>query len=103
MLHIALAKGRVADQVMVFLQEAGITFPEYSVDSRKLIFTDIEDTIKVTLVKSPDVPVYVELGAADVGIVGKNTSLASCETDCRAAKIIQRHAYQRHTNTFAHG
>lgn len=75
MLHIALAKGRVADQVMVFLQEAGITFPEYSVDSRKLIFTDIEDTIKVTLVKSPDVPVYVELGAADVGIVGKDVLL----------------------------
>lgn len=75
MLHIALAKGRVADQVMVFLQEAGITFPEYSVDSRKLIFTDIENTIKVTLVKSPDVPVYVELGAADVGIVGKDVLL----------------------------
>lgn len=75
MLHIALAKGRVADQVMVFLQEAGIIFPEYSADSRKLIFTDADNTIKVTLVKSPDVPVYVELGAADVGIVGKDVLL----------------------------
>ncbi len=75
MLHIALAKGRVAEQVMLFLHEAGIIFPSYTEDSRKLIFVDQESRMKVTLVKSPDVPVYVELGAADVGIVGKDILL----------------------------
>lgn len=72
MLHIALAKGRISEQVIAFLEAAGIHFPEYNETSRKLIFIDDTDSFKITLVKSPDVPVYVERGAADVGVVGKD-------------------------------
>ena len=72
MLHIALAKGRIAKTVMHRLADGGWEFPEYSGGSRKLIFTDASGRLKVTLVKSPDVAVYVRRGAADAGIVGKD-------------------------------
>lgn len=71
-IHIALAKGRIHKVVMKYLQESGYDFPTYSEDSRKLIFEDSCQLLKVTLVKSPDVAVYVERGAADVGIVGED-------------------------------
>ncbi|NTW71037.1 MAG: ATP phosphoribosyltransferase [Eubacteriaceae bacterium] len=71
-INIALAKGRVAKAAMELLINCGCTFKDYSKDSRKLIFHDEKNNIKVTLVKSPDVPVYVEKGAADAGIVGKD-------------------------------
>ena len=69
-IHIALAKGRIHKVVMKYLAESGYDFPTYSEESRKLIFEDAKGQLKVTLVKSPDVAVYVERGAADVGIVG---------------------------------
>ncbi len=72
MLHIALAKGRIAKTVMNRLKEGGLDFPTYNDDSRKLIFEDATGNLKVTLVKSPDVAVYVRRGAADAGIVGKD-------------------------------
>ena len=71
-IHIALAKGRIHKVVMTYLQESGYDFPTYSEESRKLIFEDSKHQLKVTLVKSPDVAVYVERGAADVGIVGED-------------------------------
>ena len=71
-IHIALAKGRIHKAVMNYLQESGYVFSTYSEDSRKLIFEDSRHLLKVTLVKSPDVAVYVERGAADVGIVGED-------------------------------
>lgn len=71
-IHIALAKGRIHKVVMKYLAQSGIDFPTYSEESRKLIFEDATKSIKVTLVKSPDVAVYVERGAADIGIVGKD-------------------------------
>ena len=71
-IHIALAKGRIHKVVMKYLAESGYDFPTYSEESRKLIFEDAQGQLKVTLVKSPDVAVYVERGAADVGIVGKD-------------------------------
>lgn len=73
-IHIALAKGRIHKVVMKYLAESGYDFPTYSEESRKLIFEDAQGQLKVTLVKSPDVAVYVERGAADVGIVGKTSS-----------------------------
>lgn len=72
MLHIAFAKGRIAKTVMKNLAAAGFNFPTYDDDSRKLIFTDETGMLKVTLVKSPDVVVYVERGAADAGVVGSD-------------------------------
>ena len=71
-IHIALAKGRIHKVVMKYLKESGYDFPTYTEESRKLIFEDASGSLKVTLVKSPDVAVYVERGAADIGIVGED-------------------------------
>ena len=74
-IHIALAKGRIHKAVMKYLADSGYEFPTYSEESRRLIFEDAKGQLKVTLVKSPDVAVYVERGAADVGLVGKDVLL----------------------------
>lgn len=71
---IALAKGRLAKQTMDILARLGITCPEMDdKDSRKLIFTNEELGYRFFLAKANDVPTYVEYGAADIGIVGKDT------------------------------
>lgn len=69
---IALAKGRLADDAVVLLEKIGINFKDYSKKSRKLIFKDDSERIKLVFVKSSDIPVYVEKGAVDIGIVGKD-------------------------------
>lgn len=74
-IRFALAKGRVARKAIELLTELGYVFDDYSEKSRKLIFTDTTGTIEFFLVKSPDVPTYVEKGAADIGIVGKDVLL----------------------------
>ncbi len=71
---IALAKGRLAKQTMEILKKLGIICPEMEdKDSRKLIFTNEELGFRFFLAKANDVPTYVEYGAADIGIVGKDT------------------------------
>ena len=71
---IALAKGRLAKQSMKILNKLGITCPEMDdPDTRKLIFEDPEHGFRFFLAKANDVPTYVEYGAADIGIVGKDT------------------------------
>ncbi|ERT59213.1 ATP phosphoribosyltransferase [Megasphaera vaginalis (ex Srinivasan et al. 2021)] len=77
-LHIALAKGRIHKAVMNCLRDSGYDFSTYAEDSRKLIFEDTGKALKVTLVKSPDVAVYVERGAADIGIVGEDVLAEDC-------------------------
>ncbi|MDE7299387.1 MAG: ATP phosphoribosyltransferase [Lachnospiraceae bacterium] len=73
---IALAKGRLAKKAMGMLEEIGITCEEMKEpDSRKLIFTNEKLGLKFFLAKANDVPTYVEYGAADIGIVGKDTIL----------------------------
>ncbi|MCT4563244.1 MAG: ATP phosphoribosyltransferase [Maledivibacter sp.] len=72
---IALAKGRLADAAVVLLEKIGINFKDYSKKSRKLIFKDDTERIKLVFVKSSDIPVYVEKGAVDIGIVGKDVLL----------------------------
>lgn len=74
-LRLALAKGRVADAAVGLLEKVGYRFPDYSKKSRKLVFTDTTGKIAFFLVKSPDVPTYVEKGTADIGIVGKDVLL----------------------------
>lgn len=81
MIHAALAKGRIAKAVMKTLMQRGFDFPDYSDESRKLIFTDAKEQIRITLVKSPDVSVYVRRGAADLGIVGKDVLTEDGEED----------------------
>ena len=60
---------------MKYLADSGYEFPTYSEESRRLIFEDAKGQLKVTLVKSPDVAVYVERGAADVASSVKTSSL----------------------------
>lgn len=75
-LTIALAKGRLARQAMELLEQIGITCEEMKdKDTRKLIFVNEELRLKFFLSKASDVPTYVEYGAADIGIVGKDTIL----------------------------
>lgn len=72
---IALSKGRLAELSIDFLEGAGIDCTELKGNSRKLIFTDEKNKIRFFLAKAMDVPVYVEYGAADIGIVGKDILL----------------------------
>ncbi|MFA5528320.1 MAG: ATP phosphoribosyltransferase [Peptostreptococcales bacterium] len=73
MLNIAIGKGRLADIAMEKLNAIGIDFPEYSKKSRKLIFKSKEDAVRLVFVKASDVDIYVEKGACDIGICGKDT------------------------------
>ena len=75
-LTFALTKGRLATKTLKLLEEIGITCHEMEdKDSRKLIFVNEELKLKFFLAKGPDVPTYVEYGAADIGVVGKDTIL----------------------------
>lgn len=74
-IRFALAKGRVSEQAIEILQSLGYKFPDYSKKSRKLVFEDETGEIAFFLVKSPDVPTYVEKGTADIGIVGRDILL----------------------------
>lgn len=75
-LTIALAKGRLAKKTLEILEKIGITCEEMKdPDSRKLIFTNEALKLKFFLAKATDVPTYVEYGAADIGVVGKDTIL----------------------------
>lgn len=73
-LTIALTKGRLAKQTLALLEKTGIYCEEMKdPDTRKLIFVNEELKLKFFLAKGPDVPTYVEYGAADIGVVGKDT------------------------------
>ena len=73
-LTFALTKGRLASKTLDMLEKLGITCEEMKdKDSRKLIFVNEELKLKFFLAKGPDVPTYVEYGAADIGVVGKDT------------------------------
>lgn len=75
-LTFALGKGRLAYKTLELLEKIGITCEEMKdKDSRKLIFVNEELKLKFFLAKASDVPTYVEYGAADIGVVGKDTIL----------------------------
>ena len=75
-LTFALAKGRLAKKSLALFEQLGITMEEmHDEDTRKLIFVNEELKIKMFLAKASDVPTYVEYGAADIGVVGKDTLL----------------------------
>ena len=75
-LTFALGKGRLAKQTLELFEKIGITCEEMKdKDSRKLIFTNEELKLRFFLAKGLDVPTYVEYGAADIGVVGKDTIL----------------------------
>ena len=75
-LTFALGKGRLAKQTLEIFEKIGVTCEEMkNKDSRKLIFVNEDLKLRFFLSKGPDVPTYVEYGAADIGIVGKDTIL----------------------------
>jgi ATP phosphoribosyltransferase len=74
-LTIALNRGRILDQCLPMLAAAGIE-PDEPIDgSRKLVFASREAHVRLVVMRGADVPTYVEYGAADVGITGKDTLL----------------------------
>ncbi len=72
---IALAKGRILKETLPLLERAGITPVDDLEKSRKLIFETNHDNIDLVLIRSADVPTYVQYGAADMGIAGKDVLL----------------------------
>lgn len=70
-----MAKGRTTEDTMALLEAAGIYFTDLHEKSRKLVFYNTDESIKLIFVKAVDVPTYVEKGAADIGIVGKDNIL----------------------------
>ncbi|NLK20502.1 MAG: ATP phosphoribosyltransferase [Epulopiscium sp.] len=74
-LTFALAKGRLAVKTMELFEMIGFKCDEMKEKSRKLVFTNEELKLKFFLAKASDVPTYVEYGAADIGVVGKDTLL----------------------------
>jgi ATP phosphoribosyltransferase len=77
MLNVALPKGRLGDKVYNMLASIGYECKEILEDSRKLIFVNEKNGVKYFLVKPSDVAIYVENGAADIGVVGKDILLES--------------------------
>lgn len=75
MLNIALPKGRLGDKTYSLFEKIGYKCDELTEDSRKLIFENKEKNIRYLLVKPSDVGIYVEKGAADIGVVGKDILL----------------------------
>ena len=71
-LTIALAKGRILDETLPLLARAGIEPTDDLSSSRKLVFATNHDHIKLVLIRSADVPTYVQYGAADLGVAGKD-------------------------------
>lgn len=74
---VALAKGRLAELSVEIFEKTGYDVEAMKSKTRKLIFTDEKNKTKFILVKASDVPTYVEYGAADIGVVGKDTLIES--------------------------
>ena len=75
MLTIALSKGRILDQTLPLLEKAGLTVSNNELKSRKLILDTNLSDIKVIVIRASDVPVFVQHGAADLGVAGKDVLL----------------------------
>lgn len=74
-INVALSKGRLSEYAVTLFNNIGIDCSEVNEKSRKLIFVDEKNKMKFFLAKPSDVPTYVEYGAADIGIVGRDTLL----------------------------
>ena len=75
MLNIALPKGRLGEKVYAMFEQAGFPCPSIRENSRKLIFENAEAGVRYFWVKPSDVAIYVERGAADIGVAGKDILL----------------------------
>ena len=75
MVNIALPKGRLGEKVYALLENTGFSCPELEESSRKLVFENQEKGVRYFWVKPSDVSIYVERGAADIGVAGKDILL----------------------------
>lgn len=75
MLNIALPKGRLGEKVYAMFEKAGFECPSIKENNRKLIFENPEKGVRYFWVKPSDVAIYVERGAADIGVAGKDILL----------------------------
>lgn len=75
MLNIALPKGRLGDKVYKLFASVGYDCPDIESDNRKLVFESKKNGVRYMLVKPSDVAIYVEKGAVDIGVVGKDVLL----------------------------
>lgn len=75
MLTIAVSKGRIYDDALPLLEEAGIVPIDNPKTSRKLILRTSKDDVRLVIIRATDVPTFVEYGAADMGIAGKDVLL----------------------------
>ncbi|HHJ12308.1 MAG TPA: ATP phosphoribosyltransferase, partial [Chromatiales bacterium] len=71
-LTIALSKGRIYKETLPFLEEVGIVPADDPEKSRKLILDTNREDVKLVVIRAADVPTYVQYGAADVGVAGKD-------------------------------
>ena len=75
MLTIALSKGRILEQALPLLKKAGLNISTEELSSRKLVLNTNLDDVKVIILRASDVPVFVQHGAADIGVSGKDVLL----------------------------
>ena len=91
MLDIALPKGRLGDRVYSMLKQAGYECPSIEQPDRRLIFENPETGVRYFWVKPSDVTIYVERGAADLGIAGKDILLENPAGSVRTAGSENRY------------
>ncbi|MBT8116113.1 MAG: ATP phosphoribosyltransferase [Arenicella sp.] len=72
MITVALSKGRILKQTLPLLKKIGISLVDDPYNSRKLIFSASRDDIQFVIIRATDVPTFVQFGAADLGVVGKD-------------------------------
>ncbi len=109
MINIALPKGRLGEKVYAMFEKAGFECPSIKENNRKLIFENAEKGVRYFWVKPSDVSIYVERGAADVGVCGKDIlteytpdvyELLDLKTGvCRMAVAAKRDFYDDGQNT----
>lgn len=109
MINIALPKGRLGEKAYGILEEAGYECPSIKEESRKLIFENEEKGVRYFWVKPSDVVIYVERGAADIGIAGKDIILEYSPNiyeladlgigKCRMAVAAKKDFYDRRDRT----
>ena len=99
MLNVALPKGRLGEKVYGMFERAGYECPSVLENSRKLIFENEEKGVRYFWVKPSDVAIYVERGAADIGVAGKDILLEYKPDVSGLACVVWLSPRRRHSAT----
>ena len=89
MINVALPKGRLGEKVYAMFESAGFECQSIKEDNRKLTFENEEKGIRFFWVKPSDVVIYVERGAADIGIAGKDIILEGSPDNIKSVEIFK--------------